>query len=226
MGWDFKNSLKRWRIGDYFRQFSIVTAGVMVTFIGSDLISNISTQKQLKSCMQLVIRELDSNKEEIENVKYKYERDCTMANYLIDADFDIDRCSLDTLRKYQTFISQISAFTYSTDALEVLKTSSLQAIDDKNLLLSVIETYKVLDQVQKGMSTYYDLKKSIILPVVLEREQSADENDTYDSYKSILANKAALNFCNIVPGFLDEDYLDRQIRFIDQTTNKLKELYY
>ena len=36
-GWDkIKNVLKSWELGDYFRQFSIVAAGIIVTFWGSD----------------------------------------------------------------------------------------------------------------------------------------------------------------------------------------------
>ena len=29
-----KSAIKGWRLGDYFRQFSIVAAGIIVTFLG------------------------------------------------------------------------------------------------------------------------------------------------------------------------------------------------
>lgn len=47
-GWDkIKNVLKSWELGDYFRQFSIVAAGIIVTFWGSDKIAEHSRQKEV-----------------------------------------------------------------------------------------------------------------------------------------------------------------------------------
>ena len=45
-GWDkIKNVLKSWELGDYFRQFSIVAAGIIVTFWGSDKIAEHSAER-------------------------------------------------------------------------------------------------------------------------------------------------------------------------------------
>lgn len=41
-----KSTIKGWRLGDYFRQFSIVAAGIIVTFWGSDRITEYSRQKR------------------------------------------------------------------------------------------------------------------------------------------------------------------------------------
>lgn len=41
-----KSTIKGWRLGDYFRQFSIVAAGIIVTFWGSDRITEYSRQKE------------------------------------------------------------------------------------------------------------------------------------------------------------------------------------
>lgn len=56
---NYFSSLKKWRIGDYFRQFSIVTAGIMVTFIGSNMITNYATEKEVKATMNLIVGELE-----------------------------------------------------------------------------------------------------------------------------------------------------------------------
>ena len=49
-----KSAIKGWRLGDYFRQFSIVAAGIIVTFWGSDKVTEHSRQKEVRAAMQLV----------------------------------------------------------------------------------------------------------------------------------------------------------------------------
>ena len=45
------HKIKSWRIGDYFRQFSIVAAGIIVTFWGNDRITeNAAKRKCVLRC--------------------------------------------------------------------------------------------------------------------------------------------------------------------------------
>ena len=53
------HKIKSWRIGDYFRQFSIVAAGIIVTFWGNDRITENARQKEVRATMQLVTEELE-----------------------------------------------------------------------------------------------------------------------------------------------------------------------
>lgn len=225
MGWSrFKSKIKRWRIGDFIRQFSIVTAGVMVTFIGSSLITSRSTENQIKSSIQLIIKELENNKKEILDIRQKYERDRTMAQYLIDSSFNVDNFPADTLTKYRAIFSQISGFAYSSDALEVFKTSSLmQAIEDKNMLLRIIETYKILTQVKEGVNEYYDLKKSVFIPLVLNTAIS--DGNVHQNYKYMLSHNSMVSFCRIASGFLDPGYFDDRVADVDSTIVLLRSLY-
>ena len=48
------HKIKSWRIGDYFRQFSIVPAGIIVTFWGIDRITEHARQKEVRATMQLI----------------------------------------------------------------------------------------------------------------------------------------------------------------------------
>ena len=65
-----KSTIKGWRLGDYFRQFSIVAAGIIVTFWGSDRITEYSRQKEVRAAMQLVAEELEYNRKELRNIKH------------------------------------------------------------------------------------------------------------------------------------------------------------
>ena len=42
-----KSTIKGWRLGDYFRQFSIVAAGIIVTFWGSDKVTEHRDRKSV-----------------------------------------------------------------------------------------------------------------------------------------------------------------------------------
>ena len=65
-----KSTIKGWRLGDYFRQFSIVAAGIIVTFWGSDKVTEHSRQKEVRAAMQLVAEELEYNRKELRNIKH------------------------------------------------------------------------------------------------------------------------------------------------------------
>lgn len=218
-------SIKRWRIGDYLRQFSIVAAGVMVTFVGSDMISNYATQKEIKSSMHLIIDELEKNKEEVNITKLKYELDRTMAGYLIDSGFVIDKFPIDTLKKYSRLVSNISSFFYSDDALEVLKSSALmQKIEDKAILLSIIEAYKLLYEIQQSIKEYYNLKSTIIVDISLNNDMN--HNGSLDStWKMYFANNSMRSFCGIAHSFVNYDYFDDKSKELDATIKMLRQTY-
>lgn len=221
----FKDRIKKWRVGDYLRQFSIVTAGVMVTFIGSNIITSMSMQKEIKSTMQLIVKELEQNKQELHLMKQKYELDRIMASYLIDSSFVIEKFHRDTLVKYNRLVSQLSSFSYSTDALEVLKSSSMmQNIEDKQVVLSLIGAYKSLNEVDESLNAYYDLKKSIILPVMLEKEIT-DMTSLTQKWKFIFEYSSMRSFCFMANSFFNQGYLDDELNNMDRVINNLNELY-
>ena len=130
-----KSTIKGWRLGDYFRQFSIVAAGIIVTFWGSDRITEYSRQKEVRAAMQLVAEELEYNRKELRNIKHLLDIDRNMSSLLIKHKMDISGIPRDTLTKYDKLFNNMNELSYRTDALDVLKGSSLmQYISDKRLL--------------------------------------------------------------------------------------------
>ena len=134
-----KSTIKGWRLGDYFRQFSIVAAGIIVTFWGSDKVTEHSRQKEVRAAMQLVAEELEYNRKELRNIKHLLDIDRNMSSLLIEHKMDISGIPADTLSKYDKLFNNMSELSYKTDALDVLKGSSLmQYISDKRLLQDVL----------------------------------------------------------------------------------------
>ena len=59
---NLKEKLQNWKLGNYFRELSIVTAGVFITLAGTDFINSASQEKQINKSMQMIK----------ENIRKKY----------------------------------------------------------------------------------------------------------------------------------------------------------
>ena len=53
-----KTTVKDWQVGDYIRQTSIVVIGVLITFVGSELVTQNSEKKDIQATMSLIRDEL------------------------------------------------------------------------------------------------------------------------------------------------------------------------
>lgn len=214
--------VRNWGVGDYIRQVSVVVIGVLITFLGSDLITENSRQKEVDGTMRLVTEELKYNRKELSEVKRLLDVDRYMAKMLIENEMNVSVIPKDTLMEYNTFFSKMSSFEYRTDALDVLKGSSLmQYISDKRLLQDVLQIYYKLGRIQKDINGYYQMKSDVIMEYSLSRPKNKssillfDNQDGYKSYiESLMADNGFFNFVVKTPGFLDwEDFdlLDRSL---------------
>lgn len=231
--WDWNkigNAVGKWKLGDYIRQLSIVVLGIVITFLGSDWISNQSRQKEVRAAMQLVIEELKYNKLQLKQFEDEYNTDRRMAILLIDHDFDSDRLPIDTLQKYERFVTSVYTFSYTTDALEVLKNSSLmQQVSDKRLLLDILHAYNKLKITSEEIKSYCDMKEEVVFSFSL----SMDENEQIKTskgldvlYRTYLSKNKVRNFCFMVPGYLDEDWCSSAVASIDQCIRTIEAMYH
>ena len=213
-----KSTIKGWRLGDYFRQFSIVAAGIIVTFWGSDKVTEHSRQKEVRAAMQLVAEELEYNRKELRNIKHLLDIDRNMSSLLIEHKMDISGIPADTLSKYDKLFNNMSELSYKTDALDVLKGSSLmQYISDKRLLQDVLQTYFELGRKQRDVGDYYATKTDALMSAAMSRELAHvfDGDDSLrDQALFLVQYKKFINYVNMVPGFLywhEFDELDERL---------------
>lgn len=222
-----KSVVKSWRVGDYIRQFSIVAAGIIVTFWGSDWITERGRQKEVRATMQLVVEELQHNREELRVIKGLLDIDIHMSELMISHDMEISEIHQDTIWKYGKFFTNMASFNYSTDALDVLKGSSLmQYIADKRLLQDMLRTYYKLGKIQTEINAYYDTKSDILLAYSLSAKKKNTLMVNWNFITEVadmMENDGFFNFVIMVPGFLDwEDFalldelLSKQIHTLEQ----------
>ncbi|WP_455586889.1 hypothetical protein [Bacteroides sp.] len=224
-----KTIVKGWRLGDYFRQFSIVAAGIIVTFWGSDKITEHSRQKEVRATMQLVAEELEYNRKELRDVKWLLDIDVHMSALLLEHKMDIYDIPEDTLQKYGKLFSNLSEFSYRTDALDVLKGSSLmQYISDKRLLQDVMQTYFQLGRTKKDVGDYYQVKTNVLMGIIDSKRKtdvSAGPDDFRDNISFLLDDDRFVNFVIMVPGFLYWNEFDELDEMLDKQIQILKAKY-
>lgn len=224
-----KSAIKGWRLGDYFRQFSIVAAGIIVTFWGSDKVTEHSRQKEVRAAMQLVAEELEYNRKELRNIKHLLDIDRNMSSLLIEHKMDISGIPADTLSKYDKLFNNMSELSYKTDALDVLKGSSLmQYISDKRLLQDVLQTYFELGRRKKDVSDYYAAKTDVIMKLAMSRNFKfalKTNNNLLDQISFLISNDQFVNFVIMVPGFLYWEEFDELDEMLDKQIQALKAKY-
>lgn len=57
--------LCNWKLGNYFRELSVVVVGVFITLAATNFISETSQEKQIKESMLMIKMELTENLKEI-----------------------------------------------------------------------------------------------------------------------------------------------------------------
>lgn len=223
------HTVKSWRIGDYFRQFSIVAAGIIVTFWGSDLISENTRQKEVRATMQLVAEELEYNKQELYRVRSLLDIDIHMSRLLMEHDMNISEISGDTLWKYGKLFNNMAEFSSRSDALDVLKGSSLmQYIPDKRMLQDVLQVYYEMGKKKKDVDDYYAVKTDVLMELALSagRKDVLSNNRTFkDEVAYLLKHDNFINFVIMVPGFLYWDEFEELDEMLDKQIQVLKAKY-
>lgn len=164
-----KKSIASWKLGDYFRQLSVVILGIIVTFAASDALTEYTQAREIRSTLQLVKNELERNLEALKWISNRVELERRVGTYVLEHRSDLNRASEDTLRKYQWILFQTRDFLYTKDALDLLKTSSLfQKIKPRTIGLQVIEAYNALESSASTVRAYYQMKDGYLDGLMLD----------------------------------------------------------
>ena len=125
-----KRSAIKGRLGDFTCNFIAVVLGIAITFVGSDMIQEHNKKKEVTQALQLVKSELLINWETIEG-----------ACYLLQYKDKMNEASSDSLNYYGYFPFQSQNFPPVTDAMEMLRASSvMQNIKNKELAVEIIQS--------------------------------------------------------------------------------------
>lgn len=132
--------------------------------VADDQIADSSKQKEVRQAVQLITHELEDNLQIIRRYEERYNEEKTGRPASAGRAVFNDGAS----RRYNTALfadgSQRSQkpFEFSTDALEMFKTSGIAPhIADKELVTELLRCYKSLESFDKTLGAYYDERRVV-----------------------------------------------------------------
>lgn len=205
----FTKLLREQNWAGFALDFLAVVLGIVLTFVGEALITSYNEQEDVKNSLQLVRDELIDNLDNIHSVDSLLNNDALAAEFLIRYMEHYDDAPLDTLYQYCNVPMYIYSFSISSQALELLKNSSIfSKIKDKSLALNIIHAYGNLDEYKQSKDFYFQKKQSLI-----------DAAITDDMKKALSQpNITAQKFWKTLTSTTNGTYLLHEIRI----SNKMK----
>ncbi|MCX4282479.1 hypothetical protein [uncultured Alistipes sp.] len=141
--------------GDYMRQLLVVIVGVALTLAAAGLVERWREARQVRGVMQLVSEELKANRALTAEA-------CRGIALLDEYGRDYGRIPADTLEKYRSDVERAAGFAPQSDALEVLRLSgAMAAVQDRQLLLEVLECYAYLERFGAAVNNYNSLETAL-----------------------------------------------------------------
>ena len=220
-----------WKIGDYIRQLSIVMVGIIVTFAGSNMITDYSQSKEIVNVLQLVKNELELNKKEVRRITERIQLERKACSYVLKYRDCIEKASEDTLRMYSNIPFQSRSFVYTKDAMELLKISSLfQKIQPRILVLQIIKSYSDLEITRMLVKDFYDIKVGYTNNLINSENFDFYDKKLYqfirDFWRNFLFSKEGWNVCNfVVNNFSSEEPFQEIEMSLEKTIKMLEEIY-
>jgi len=155
------------KIGNYFREISVVVIGVAITLSVNVWINHKNEKKDIALYLNAIKLELETNIEMIDSeVEYLQDWE-NYSLYLLS--HDKKSINPDSIRwgGDGSGLGTVKDIIFQTSAFEMLKNSgAMRLIEDKELLQSIWNSYLHLESIRMSINSYYELKK----------EQSIKEN--------------------------------------------------
>lgn len=218
-----KKILTKCKFGDFLRNLIAVILGIIVTFIGSDIITEHNEQSDVKKALQLVKNELMSNKQHVQSAQERIELESRAAIFLLQNRHNLSAVPADSLNLYGGVPLQLSREYYTSDAMEMLKNSALfQKIKNENLALQIITVYSEIKSTDESYKTFYTIKKRFQDAIASTNELQS----TYtlvDTWQHLFSTPQGVALVEQIPIILDtDDAFEHTLQSIDKTIDMIK----
>ena len=142
---------------DFFSNMVSVILGIVITFAVQGKIDRLQDRKEVASALDLVRTELMANIDDIGTMSDYLRQEKSAASYFLDHKYSLKRCPEDSISHKGNLLFADAAISISSDALELLKSSSLfQKIGDKNLSMKIIRAYDTCGAIASSMNRHLE----------------------------------------------------------------------
>lgn len=170
---------------DFAVNFFSVFLGIVLTFVGEAYLSNRKEQQEVKTGLKLVVDELRDNLWAVNYTDSILKLDLDAARFLIRYQGNYEQAPEDSMRLYCNVPVSLFSQKSSSEALELMKTSSLfTKLEDQKLALDIIRIYGRLESYFSDVQFYLDKKERLCNEVVTAefQEQLAGDELTPVSF--------------------------------------------
>jgi hypothetical protein len=155
--------LKQLKIGNYFRELSVVIIGVAVTLYASNAITNAKEQKDLNIQLNAIYAELEYNLQRVNDLIDFYDDVEQLRKYITEDYYNPGQVDGDSIRKYTFVIGRIREFVYKKGAYEMfLNSGAAKLFKDKTLLSDIAECYIMMEGAKNSVNTYMTMKMDVM----------------------------------------------------------------
>ena len=216
-----------YKLGDFFRNLIAVILGIVITFVGSDMITEYNTKKEVEKALLLVKSELLINREQIIEMGKQVALEQRAARYLLKYKNKIKEASQDSLKQYSHLPFQSYSISIVNDAMEMLKSSGLiQKINDKKLAIQIIKTYSGIKAAYDYFHSFNTIKKELQddFAAVPEIKRYFIESNVTD-WDFLFKHLEAVALVNQIPQIQNVEAYNQYIASIDETIDAIDKQY-
>ena len=132
-----------------------VILGIVITFTVQGRIDKAHDRREVRSALELVRVELASNLDDISELTEYLKQEQISARYLEDHRDSLDACPVETVKYHQGIVNADVSVSFSHDALELLKLSSLlQKVGNNPLSMKIISAYNCCELMETNISRH------------------------------------------------------------------------
>ena len=145
------------KIGKISQEIFVVVIGVGITLSASYWITNKNEKRDMALYFNTIKLELEENKKILDEIEPHLQKSYNFTVYLSLHDKKL--LNADSIRFYSNIYYQIIQITVKTNAFDMFKTSgNMRLVSNKELLLSIWDTYAKLVEFQQQLTETMGLK--------------------------------------------------------------------
>lgn len=223
-----RKRIKKWKIGDYIRQFSIVTGGVLLTLWLTTKIADSAKQREVRQAMQLVALELRDNRKIVCEYERLYNEEKRVAERLQKHGFSTAGIPADTAELYRRCVTNSlgKPYRFLTDALEMCKTTGIAShVADKQVIIDLLRTYNIIGTFDNAMGLYYEQRSKTLVPHQMGEKHRRVDDTLGERFAAILADRTVQGWLASIPYAYDDAYFARHAAKIDVMIAELEQRY-
>lgn len=147
------------RLIDFLTRLIPVVTGIAITFTVQGMINRAHDRHSIRSALELVRTELNSNLKDFSLIKDYLQQEQISARYLVDHRDNLKACPADIVKYHQGIVHADVSVALTHDALELLTMSSLfQKISDSPLSMKIIRAYNSCELMETNVNRRFSAR--------------------------------------------------------------------